>query len=351
MADRNRTSLPLFHLEDLSHFDRCHLIVRFDHASKGGGDIDLANRLRDEVITQGISAEVTTPRKLKNVSPRDCLILFNLDRPFDALSALAKVPKETRCFLYTLHHPQAGVAKYLRHATGLRGKIAQLSGWAPEKYEALIDVAKGVRNGEPHRVLSALRHKETVNKILARCHLLVVAEEELSEIELIHGPAPLGASILPHPPLCATKRADLPFRSVVVPGRIEPRKNQLAGLRALADAGVQERGVKVIVVGGSGSDKNYFQRTINECKRTGCIYMSSLPKDNFFSLLSSASLVVNPSFFEVTSLVDLYVVERGIPLITTKHAYYNEAPLLNQVDPNSWFENPAVIEAALDRLL
>ncbi|MBD8679953.1 hypothetical protein [Sphingomonas sp. CFBP 13720] len=267
----------------------------------------------------------------------DLLFLFNIDRPFEAASALDRVHPDGRALLYPLHHPAAGVMKYLDRVRGPKRLLSRIAGGSPDRYETLVDTAKAARTRDLGRLRAAIGRRRVIDRLIKRCELLVTSPAELAEIEARYDTRARGAWLLPHPvtPYIGLAEANMP-RYVLVPGRIELRKNQLAALQTLSAMGVRDRGYEVILAGGKGSDDAYFTATIDFALANGIIYVSQLPKTLFFPAVSGARLVINASFFEVTSLIDLYAIENGIPLVTTTHGYYTPATTLRQVDPLTW---------------
>lgn len=331
----------------------CHFVVRSDHAIKPGGDIDLAHQLSRTATAAGASVVVAAPGDLGEISADDALFLFNIDRPFDASAALAHAPAQTRALLYTLHHPQPGIERYLCHGVGgAKRLLARLAGNQPDRYEALIDLAKGALARDPARMIAGARRKQVIRALIDRCELLVVDPGELAAIEARHGSATRPAALLLHPVAShAPHIGQHMLRYVLVPGRIEPRKNQLAALKALAAIDIRARGLEIAVVGGKGSDAGYYQEVIDFCLANRILYLSHLPKALFLQAVSSADVVINASYFEVTSLIDLYALRYDIPLVTTQFGYYSPAPHLAQLDPLAWQRDHHAVAAAIDQVL
>lgn len=344
---------PTFDITTLSAYRHCHFVLRDDHAAKPGGDVDLTNQIAGAAKAAGATVSVVRVADLPaRLESDDLLFLLNIDRPYEAASALTRAHPDGRVLLYPLHHPVAGVEKYLRRVRGIKQVLGMVAGGKPERYEALVDVAKAARTRDLARLRGAIDRRGAVRRLIDRAELLVTSEAELAEIASHYGPPRCAAWLLPHPvaPYAAPPGTGLP-PYVLVPGRIEPRKNQLAALQTLAALDLPRRGYQVLLLGGKGSDTGYFDATIHFALENGILYASQLPKSLFFPTVSGADLVINASFFEVTSLIDLYAIENAIPLVTTCHAYYAPSASLRQVDPLAWGSHapPAVdaIEAML----
>lgn len=339
----------LFDINVLADYRHCYLVLRSDHARKPGGDVDLARQLARKAEAAGATVSIVGVNELPPVlDARDLLFLFNIDRPYDAVGALDRADPDGRVLLYTLHHPAAGVSKYLVRVRGPKGWLATITRARPDRYEAMVDAAKALRTRDVRRLRVAWGRKRAITRLIDRCELLVTSPAELAEISARYGVPSRTAWLLPHPvaPHAALARTGVP-RYVLVAGRIEPRKNQFAALQTLAAMNLQERGYEIMLVGGAGSDVAYFRDTIGFALANDIIYVSQLPKQLFFPTVSGAALVINASFFEVTSLIDLYAIDNGIPLVTTAHGYYVPAASLRQVHPEAWGAAPttALVDA------
>lgn len=347
-------TLPPFDITTLAGYRHSYFVLRADHVIKPGGDVDLANQIARAAQAAGARVSVVGVDELPAaLDPHDLLFLFNIDRPFEAGAALDRAAPDGRILLYPLHHPASGVAKYLARVGGAKRLLGTLAGGRPDRYEALVDMAKAIRMRDVARLRTALTRRQTIRRLIARCELLVTSDAEWSEIATRYGVSPRGGWLLPHPvaPHAPTVGLDVP-RYVLVPGRIETRKNQLAALQTLIAMGVRDRGYEIVLAGGKGADSAYFTATVDYALANRIIYVSQLPKTLFFPAVSGAALVVNASFFEVTSLIDLYAIEHGIPLVTTIHGYYTSTTMLRQVDPVGWGPDPVPpVVAAINAML
>lgn len=343
-----------FDITALTGYQHCYFVLRADYRIKSGGDVDLARQLGRAASAAGATVSILGVDELPaHLDKADLLFIFNIDRPYDAAVAIDHAHPDGRVLLYTLHHPSAGVAKYLTRVRGIKRWLGRAAGAQPDRYEALVDIAKGAKDRNLERLRVAIHRRHVINRLLARCELLVTSQAELDEIRSSFDLTLQTAWLLPHPVAPYAPGAAVEgFRYVLVPGRIEPRKNQLAALQALAAMGLRERGYEVILAGGRGADRAYFRQTVNFALASGTIYVSQLPKSLFFPTVSGAALVVNASFFEVTSLIDLYAIANRIPLVTTVHSYYDSIPSMRQVDPLGWRASPsAELRDAINAML
>lgn len=119
-------------------------------------------------------------------------------------------------------------------------------------------------------------------------------------------------------------------------GRIEPRKNQISLIKALEDTGIG-----VIFIGGINTKlKSYYNEFIKLIDNKKYIYLGKLKHDEVISIYKLMDVSVLPSWFEVTSLVDLEAATNGLKIVTTKYSYMHdflgeEAIYCNPNDLNS----------------
>lgn len=339
-----KTLVAFFDITSLAAYRHCYFVLRSDHATKPGGDVDLARQIGRSAEAAGATVSIVGIKDLPAaLEAQDLLFLFNIDRPYDAATALGRAHPDGRALLYPLHHPNKGVRKYLTQVHGPKRLLSAIAGGRPDRYEAMVDTAKAVRTLDIGRLRAAIGRGRVIAGLIERCELLVTSTAELAEISKRYGVPPRGAWLLPHPVAAYVSAVGQGVpRYILVPGRIEPRKNQLAALQALASMNMREHGYEVVLAGGKGSDTAYFRSSIDFALANGIIYVSQLPKSLFFPAVSGAALVINASFFEVTSLIDLYAIENKVPLVTTTHGYYDPAPALRQVDPEFWGPSPTI---------
>lgn len=123
------------------------------------------------------------------------------------------------------------------------------------------------------------------------------------------------------------------IRFVLLAGRIEPRKNQLAVLRAM-----QDQDVPIVVLGDPvPGHEDYYEA----CRRAGGEHTRFVPRmDHDDPMLASAyaacGCLVLPSWFETPGLVALEAGLSGAPLVLTDRGAAPEyfGPLATYVAPN-----------------
>lgn len=104
---------------------------------------------------------------------------------------------------------------------------------------------------------------------------------------------------------------------VICVGRIEPRKNQIALIKAL-----ESTDIGVIFVGGINTKLiSYYKEFIKLIDNNKYIYLGKVNHDEMMDLYNIVNTSVLPSWFEVTSLVDLEAAINGLNIVTTKYSY------------------------------
>lgn len=326
--------------------------VRSDAQTKNGGDYQMmrafAQQLGADFETE-IAYGVPSPEQLDGA---DFVLCTNLDRPIEAQSTLWACRQRNVAFaLYTLHHPHAGIEAYLRHGTrGFKRRIAQAVGFDPQMYEqalwalrgadALLRKGRGLRQGSVHEAqLELLQNSDA----LVCCAALEAAMigVDIRPIERVF--------IVPHPADApAVDNASPVTGRVVVAGRIEARKNQISALK-MAEA---QPDLEFCFVGAPvASEKRYFDEFSAQLKSVpNARYLPALPKEEFYPFLANAELVLNPSFFEVTSLIDVFCVANNIPLVTTKHTYLRGTGCFRSFESSSVSDGVAAITECVNEI-
>lgn len=125
--------------------------------------------------------------------------------------------------------------------------------------------------------------------------------------------------LLPEPELPKTdvvERYEL-GKYILTVSRIEPRKNHIAILRAFVDMKLNEKGYKIVFVGGyDWSNKefdDYFSSLSSEIKSKVLMLNASYPE--LVDLYSNASLFVFPSFGEGFGIPPIEALAFGCPIL------------------------------------
>ncbi|MGC4113077.1 MAG: glycosyltransferase [Myxococcales bacterium] len=105
----------------------------------------------------------------------------------------------------------------------------------------------------------------------------------------------------------------LPPKFLLSAGRIEPRKNQLALVEALAGFRMP-----LVLVGDPGPmHANYLRRVRTAAVRAGAMVLPAQPRPTLFALLQKAQAHVAPAWYETPGLVSLEAAAAGTRVVTT----------------------------------
>jgi len=331
--------------------------LRSDASIKLGGDVSLLRSFAEELaVRHEVEIVVGVPSPAE-IARHDLVLAANLDRPIEPAATLARAEAAgIPMVLYTLHHPAAGVSAYLRHgATGVRRQLGRLAGGSPTRYEQLLwglhagsGLLRERRRPSFGSVAEAKRRLLTSAEVVVSCP--AEAEAIARDVGPIGGAGGRGGSTggwqaVAHPSdFPAGSRHPVPGR-VVVPGRIESRKNQLTAL-ALAR---RFDDLEFLFVGAlSQADRRYGARFVDVVAATpNASHIEHLPKDEFYPLLQTAQVVLSASWFEVTSLIELFCVANGIPLAVSRHSYLSGDGPIHRFDPADLDAAAAALSAAL----
>ncbi|WP_261903465.1 glycosyltransferase family protein [Vibrio fortis] len=297
-------------------------VLRSDAETKKGGDVNLLMNFKALLDDTFVCSFVNGVPK--SVSDYDKVICANLDRPIEAVKTLELcLDSNVDFYLYTLHHPYSGIREYLRFGvTGFKKFISLISFRNPVVYEQFLWTIRFFYTLLFERKLIPYGSvKKAQKKLLAESTgVLMVSKEE--EVEIIKDIGPISARVSYVPHLldfeCTSRRQPL-INSVLCPGRIETRKNQqfilkLAKLRP---------NIQFTFVGPSvKSESQYFvdfKNAVDNLKNVE--YLDALPAHDFYKRLSTHKVVLTASWFEVTSLIELFVLNSGSRLVSSKCSY------------------------------
>lgn len=311
------------------------IVTRFDAKRKNGGDYQMMRSFAHElsyVFDVEICYGVPSDEQLNGVT---AVLCTNLDRPIEALHTLHLCKAQNLIFmLYTLHHPHEGISAYL--SSGVRGFkriIARLAGNDPQRYEQGLWWLRTAEELLRHQrflpqawVSSAQRH------LLSEADAVICCSAEESRALTCDIIRPPDHYIVPHPADApAITGVDVVANRVIVAGRIEARKNQLMALEIAREMPDME----FVFVGGKMLAEAAYVAEFDELlgQVPNATHKTALPKEEFYSFLASAEIVLNPCFFEVTSLIDVYCLQNSIPLVTTNHTYLRGYGAFQQFDP------------------
>ncbi len=327
--------------------------VRHDLRRVGGGDATQILRTREALEALGVQVQLWSEPRAPVRGSYDLAHLFHLTRLDTFVHARALGAEGLPFVLSTIYWPMAELERH-GHVGPLRLLHRALS-------SAPADVAKnGVRAllaggtwRTPLLAAAPTRWDERVSFLLSRARCLL--PNSRAEAGVLRA---LGATSRVEPVVNATEpppaEADaaplprgLPPRFLLAAGRIEPRKNQLALLEALAGFPVP-----LVVVGDPGPlHAGYLRRVRTAAGRTGAMLLPAQPRATLFALLARAEAHLAPAWYETPGLVSLEAAAAGTRVVTTDRGcpreYFGEgATYLDPADPPSM---RAAAELALAR--
>lgn len=248
--------------------------------------------------------------------------LVNVDRPLDFLNALSRCGTQT--VVSAIHHSLARI-RAMQRGVGrdrradflpepVRERLAYArracgAGPASRSAVSLVRTAKTALDPRPMwgRLGSALNQVECV---------ILLAEQERLDLMADSGWTGTNGVIIPNGVPPSEGRANLPWhqrtRNVIVVGRIEPRKRQLEIARV-----ARELGIAVTFVGPARDDAygSAFRQVV--ASGGSCEWLGPQSAENTVALISTARVLLNASWVEVQSLVDIEAATAGCWVVTS----------------------------------
>lgn len=299
---------------------------RTDSFIRPGGDTLQMMNTKTALESLGIEVRVDVTLTA-DVRGYDIVHLFNLDSPRDTYLQFIKASKGgVRVALSPIYH---NLDDYYDHGLPFPHSLARrlLRG---RLFELTRDTMKAMRGlhswaGLSRTALRTMRHlqREVVNAadlILPNSQLerdaLFADFRPNGAIHVVHNGVELSAPDATTPP--PDKLPEGPFIACVA--RIEPRKNQLALVRALAGTAMS----LVLVGRESASYPAYSRRVLAELERSGGVWIGETTHPQVMAILRRAKLHALPSWFETCSLVSIEAQACGCNVVCTDRGYARE---------------------------
>lgn len=331
-----------------NHAKHIAVVLRRDSTKKPGGDVDLLKHWstlhfgHDNVILTNIDNLSSHLSKCKLV------VSANIDRPAEAYYALLQAQRHRIPFwLHTLHHPYNGISAYLRHglhdSRWLAAAITNFSARGYEQVAFTLETAKRwvCLKPQPYRLISHFQKHLLKNSN----RLIVVNNKERKQIELDFNMLLTSEKLLheEHPvKLYETTNNSEPVLSftkqhqyTLIAGRIEERKNQLNLLKWIENRNLHLNNT-FLLVGGPGTNARYVKNVLSTASRLGVQHMPHVSYDDLLHLIRSSSNVINPSWFEVMSLIDKIALHCNKDVYSTPYSYLT-AHKHFKIDPSKNF--------------
>lgn len=308
---------------------RIDILVRSNYAHKFGGDvIQVSNYIR-HLTPLGYDFAVF-PSSPGIVPRRGSLLhVINMDRPFEYLAATeAGVRTKQPLVLSPIHHRTDRIRLLDRNRPSVTGVLARLvrddalrewmkqlarlhgreARWLFSQPRASVSLATLVRERlNLTTLILALAHGEVES---------ICSDFSFSVSRPVFRVIPNGVDVRTDISLDGQREID-----VLMVGRIEERKNQNAVLKVLS----RHPGLNVVVAGAMAARSRSYRREFFRLIRAPNVrWMGALDPGALPGLYSSARVVVNASYVEVLSLVELEALAYGCNLIASEHGYTRE---------------------------
>lgn len=312
------------------------LFLRPDYPVKSGGDLVLAREYESALTTAGHAARLRPLSAEALASGTGSALLFNIDRYFEFVASAAALRRAGRSYVVApVHHPTAYVDRFERDRRPSALKAVATVGRTPFGRERIKHAIRG-RSAAAIRECSVLDARSAVREALrAAAAIVVQAPAELEQLEQTFGAdvrarstwVPNGVTLGAAPPPGAERDIDL-----LVAGRIEERKNQLAIAEAFAG------GTTHVTFVGADNRRNAayaaeFHALVD--RHQNLHHFPHVSLEELRSLYARSKVLFSASRFEVVSLAELEAVAYGCRLVSTTSGYMRDylGDLAEYIDP------------------
>ncbi|WP_157647039.1 glycosyltransferase [Actinomycetospora chiangmaiensis] len=280
------------------------LVVRVDAQTKDGGDVQQAYRYRDLLEDRGYRVEVSigTPKLESGICH-----LFNVDRPSELIRSVRACAGRPYV-ISPIHHLRRHLEQFRLKREGLLGRIERRTPtWLSDAGKDLLRARRMPVQAFDSNVRSVLEGASSV-QVLARGEA-----NWLSEDYGYDGPV----SVIPNGiDLYSGPREGKDLYDIVVVGRIELRKNQLAVARALQDSEY-----RALFLGRPNTaNAAYVTQFVDLVgKSSNMEWIPGVASEEVGKLLRKSTVSVSASYFEVLSLADLEAASAGCRVVASQH--------------------------------
>lgn len=292
-------------------------VMRSNTWDKPGGDVHQVQEYIRHLKAHGVDGRIVEFRPGMSLRAGSIAHIVNIDRPFDYLEAV-RVARGHVTYVSPIHHALGAVRemRLAERGQGLRSVVGRvLPEWAREWLAFVVrssidahGVAEGVRN-----IPSFLRYVPSMPGVWRRvgraldnsAGVFLLAEGEGQDISADTGWNGRNGQLVPNGvpdvPPTTVKWADRSSR-ILVAGRIEPRKRQLETAQAAA-----RLGIGVDFVGPTSSTTDSYGEEFRELigASSGLRWLGGMPHEELVAEMGRRRVLLNTSWVEVQSLVDL----------------------------------------------
>lgn len=319
------------------------IATRRDADRKGGGDVQQALTYAELITARGHEAVVVDSGAAVAGDPSvDLVHLFNTDRPVELIASSSALLRADKPYVVsTVHHSFVHLREFYRLRPGALGVLER------RLPRSLADFLKHVARYRPAPApLTAYPTRGAVRRCLERAAgVLCLAQGEADWLAADYryaGPV----QVLPNG--ATTRRpaagADI---DVIVLGRVELRKNQLAVARAL-----QGTPYRVLFLGAPNMVDPAYVRAFEAAvlASPNVSWVRGVPASEVPRYLARSRVALSASFFEVLSLADLEAAAAGCVVVASERGNTHEllgARGAFYVDPYDLTGLPETLQDAL----
>ncbi|GAA3014481.1 glycosyltransferase [Microbacterium aurantiacum] len=303
------------------------LVVRSDAAVKHGGDLVQAERYCRELTKLGLDVRVVPFRLDYAPEPATLVHFFNIDRPYEFLFA-SKSLELDNVVVSTIHH-SASLTRLMRQAEARSSGLDSLAARLPGRLrEAALFALRSMTAQEvrPLRRVKAaawavgkgaFSNRSEIGRALDRCRaVFVLSRRELEDLKRDTSYHGLNSVLVPNGLEVATRGGvDWAARAprILVVGRIEPRKRQVEIVET-----ANRLDIALTFVGAANSKRDGYVRQFRDALSLGpSEWVGALAHDEVLDLMGQSRVLLNLSWLEVQSLVDLEGAAMGCRLIVS----------------------------------
>jgi len=320
-------------------------LVRNDFFSKFGGDTLQIQKYAETLKLLGVESVIYTLDDFISSSRKhDQYYIVNIDRGFECVffyEIMKKRKLMNKTYVIPIHHDDFAVMNFNSARLGFLSQFIR----SPSTLEKIKTCVRAIRSRsylyDSFRHLLIVSYKNATKCLLNEAKgIVAIAAGEITVIEKDYDVSIADKSTIIHNGVSDTyltllnrKKDNIRNIDVLVCGRIEQRKNQVAIARLLAN-----KDFNVKFVGGFNENNNkYCNEFLSVIDATDNLeYIGKVSPEEIVKLYGSAWIHLSASWFEVSSLVDIEAFFAGCYVFSSKHGHSGE--LLNgerfeSVDP------------------
>lgn len=301
---------------------RVDIMIRNDASEKPGGDSSQAQAYARYLTSAGLDVAVRPISPSTRARDNAIIHVFNIDQPFGLLDLVRRSAAHP-LFISPIHHSRTHVREMRRMDPGGMTRIASR---LPEEIRSFLafsaSIAKDRSLSPLARVTNIVKAgarlpwlrasiKSVLNRADAVCYL---SEREARSLVGDFGWGRRNGILTPNGAGERRRAEGDREPRILVVGRIEPRKRQL---EILSEADLQA--VPITFVGALNPNQGTYGRRFESAisRSTSSQWLGPLPAREVLDLMAHSSVLLNASWVEVQSLVDLEAAHQGCWLVVT----------------------------------